>query len=108
MTSAVILQLAQEGKLELDDPVSKYVPGVPGGDSITIAQLLEMRSGLYNFTNDPADRDQTWTTTRPGCGPRRSCWTSRSPTRRFPARRRLRVQQHQLRAARPDHREGGR
>jgi CubicO group peptidase (beta-lactamase class C family) len=49
----VIMQLAQESKLGLNDPVSKYVPGVPNGDNITIAQLLEMRSGLYNYTNDP-------------------------------------------------------
>src|SRR5262247_2343588 len=53
MTAAVIVQLAQESKLGLNDPVSKYVPGVPNGDNITIAQLLEMRSGLYNYTNDP-------------------------------------------------------
>ena len=53
MTAAVIMLLAQHGKLELEDPVSKYVPGVPNGDTITIAQLLEMRSGLYNYTNDP-------------------------------------------------------
>ena len=54
MTAAVILQLTEEGKLRLSDPVSKYVSGVPNGDNITIAQLLEMRSGLYNYTNDPA------------------------------------------------------
>jgi D-alanyl-D-alanine carboxypeptidase len=53
MTAAVIMQLAQEGKLSLDDPVSKYVPGVPNGDNITIAELLEMRSGLYNYTEAP-------------------------------------------------------
>src|SRR6266513_1884210 len=53
MTAAVIMQLAQESKLGLNDPVSKYVPSVPNGDNITIAQLLEMRSGLYNYTNDP-------------------------------------------------------
>jgi D-alanyl-D-alanine carboxypeptidase len=53
MTAAVIMLLAQEGKLTLDEPVSKYVPSVPDGDKITIAQLLEMRSGLYNYTNDP-------------------------------------------------------
>ena len=62
MTAAVIMQLAQEGKLSLDDPVSKYVPGVPNGDNITIAELLEMRSGLYNYTEAPevsasSDRD---------------------------------------------------
>jgi D-alanyl-D-alanine carboxypeptidase len=64
MTAAVILQLAQEGRLKLDDPVSKYVPGVPDGEHITIAELLEMRSGLYNYLEDPklsasADRDPT-------------------------------------------------
>lgn len=51
MTAAVILQLAAEGKLGLDDRISKYVAGVPNGDAITIAQLLEMRSGLYNYTD---------------------------------------------------------
>ena len=64
MTAAVIMQLAQEGKLSLDDPVSKYVPGVPNGDNITIAELLEMRSGLCNYTSAPEvsaslDRDPT-------------------------------------------------
>src|SRR4029079_9896542 len=53
MTSAVIMELAQENKLSLDDPISKYVPEVPNGNNITIAQLLEMRSGLYNYTDDP-------------------------------------------------------
>jgi len=53
MTAAVIMLLAQEEKLSLDDPVSKYVPGVPNGDRISITDLLKMRSGLYNYTNDP-------------------------------------------------------
>jgi D-alanyl-D-alanine carboxypeptidase len=53
MTAAVILQLAQEGKLSVDDAVSKYVPGVPNGDHITISELLKMRSGLYNYTDGP-------------------------------------------------------
>jgi D-alanyl-D-alanine carboxypeptidase len=52
MTSAVIMQLVQENKLRLDDAVSKYVAGVPNGDSISIAELLEMRSGLFNYTSD--------------------------------------------------------
>src|SRR5437762_1520206 len=50
MTSTMILQLAQEGKLRLSDPVSKYVAGVPNGDQITIARLLKMRSGLVDYT----------------------------------------------------------
>jgi D-alanyl-D-alanine carboxypeptidase len=68
MTAAVIVQLAQEGKLSLGDPISKYVPGVPNGDNITVAELLDMRSGLYNYTDAPEisaslDRDPTrvWT-----------------------------------------------
>ena len=55
MTAAVIMLLAQHRKLELNDPVSKYVPGVPNGDTITIAQLLEMRSGLYTLHQRPQD-----------------------------------------------------
>ena len=68
MTATVILQLVQEGKLRLDDPVAKYVAGVPNGERITIANLLEMRSGLYSYTLDPTfnatlDRDpgKVWT-----------------------------------------------
>jgi CubicO group peptidase (beta-lactamase class C family) len=53
MTAAVIVLLAQVGKLSLDDPVSKYVPGVPNGDNITIAELLNMRSGLYTYDDGP-------------------------------------------------------
>jgi len=64
MTAAVIVLLAQEGKLSLDDPVWKYVPGVPHGDKITITELLKMRSGLYSYDDDPGfwailDRDPT-------------------------------------------------
>ena len=53
MTGTVILQLVQEGKLSLSDPVSKYHFGVPNGDNITVAQLLSMRSGLQDFTGLP-------------------------------------------------------
>lgn len=49
-TTTVILQLVQEGKLALGDPVSKYRPDVPNGDGITLEQLLTMRSGLFNYT----------------------------------------------------------
>jgi D-alanyl-D-alanine carboxypeptidase len=49
-TATVILQLVQEGKIALSDPVSKYRPDVPNGKNITIEQLLNMRSGLFNYT----------------------------------------------------------
>ncbi|MFE3292458.1 serine hydrolase domain-containing protein [Rhodococcus sp. NPDC059234] len=67
-TSTVILQQVQEGKIALSDPVSKYRPDVPGGDGITIEQLLNMRSGLFNYTetlelNQAMDQDpqRVWT-----------------------------------------------
>jgi D-alanyl-D-alanine carboxypeptidase len=50
MTGTVILQLVAEGRLGLDDPISRYRPEVPNGAAITIRQLVEMRSGLYNYT----------------------------------------------------------
>ncbi|MFE3188296.1 serine hydrolase domain-containing protein [Nocardia sp. NPDC059240] len=52
MTVTVLMQLAQEGKLALDDPIAKYWPGVTNGDHITLAQLAEMRSGLFSYTFD--------------------------------------------------------
>ncbi|MFD1211133.1 serine hydrolase domain-containing protein, partial [Arthrobacter sp. GCM10027362] len=52
-TGTVILQLVQEGRLKLDDPVAKYRRGVPNGRNITIAQLLDMRSGLYSYSETP-------------------------------------------------------
>lgn len=51
-TGTVILQLVEEGKLGLDDPVAQYQPDVPNGANITIRQLLNMTSGLYNYTED--------------------------------------------------------
>jgi D-alanyl-D-alanine carboxypeptidase len=67
MTAAIIVLLVEEGKLRFDDPVSKYVQGVPNGDAISIAQLLKMRSGLYNYTTAPelaksldSDPTRTW------------------------------------------------
>jgi D-alanyl-D-alanine carboxypeptidase len=49
-TSTVILQQIQEGRLGLKDPVSKYLSDVPNGHSITIEDLLAMRSGLFNYS----------------------------------------------------------
>lgn len=48
----VILQLVDEGKIKLDDPISKYQPEVPNGNNITIREVLNMSSGLYNYSED--------------------------------------------------------
>jgi len=52
----VLLQLADEGKLKLDDTLDKFkLPlKVPNGDHITLRQLCEMRSGLLNLYAQPA------------------------------------------------------
>ncbi|MGW0969605.1 serine hydrolase domain-containing protein [Streptomyces sp. NPDC002516] len=51
-TATVILELVDEGRIKLDAPVSRYWPGVPNGRHITIRQLLQMTSGLYNYSED--------------------------------------------------------
>ena len=48
-TAACILLLQQEGKLKLDDAVSKYVPGLTRGNEVTIRQILSHTSGYQDF-----------------------------------------------------------
>ncbi|MDJ0384623.1 serine hydrolase domain-containing protein [Streptomyces sp. G-G2] len=52
-TVTALLQLVDQKKVGLDDPIGKYVDGVPNGDKITLRQLAEMRSGLFSYTQDP-------------------------------------------------------
>jgi D-alanyl-D-alanine carboxypeptidase len=48
--ATVVLQLVDEGRLRLDDPVDRWLPGVvPDGDRITVRHLLNHTSGLYDF-----------------------------------------------------------
>lgn len=48
-TAAAILLLENEGKLRLDDTVATYIPGITGGETITIRQLLSHTSGLRDY-----------------------------------------------------------
>jgi D-alanyl-D-alanine carboxypeptidase len=52
---SVILQLAAEKKLRLDDPVSRFPTGVsvPNGKNITVRELCNMRSGLFEAFATP-------------------------------------------------------
>jgi D-alanyl-D-alanine carboxypeptidase len=52
---SVILQLIAEGKLSLDDPVSRFSLGVtiPNGSNITVRELCNMRSGLFEAYSTP-------------------------------------------------------
>src|SRR5215210_5353583 len=52
--ATVVLQLVGERKLRLEDTVEQWLPGlVPNGDEITIRQLLNHTSGLFDYENDP-------------------------------------------------------
>jgi D-alanyl-D-alanine carboxypeptidase len=50
MTGTVLLQLVDEGKIKLEDTLSKYFPTFPRADSITIKMLCNMTSGYFNYT----------------------------------------------------------
>jgi D-alanyl-D-alanine carboxypeptidase len=52
-TGTLILQLAQEGKLSLDDPIEKYVSGIPNGNKITLVMLADMTSGIASYYTQP-------------------------------------------------------
>ncbi|MBX3086215.1 MAG: serine hydrolase [Anaerolineae bacterium] len=55
MTSTIILQLHEEGQLNIDDLMSKYLPDIaariPNGDKVTIRHLLSHRSGIWDFVD---------------------------------------------------------
>ncbi len=50
-TAACILQLIEAGKLSLEDKLSKFYPGFPKGDSVTIHMLLNHTSGIASYTD---------------------------------------------------------
>lgn len=53
-TAVVIMQLVEEGRLSLDDPLAKWFPGFPNAQAITIRDLLTHRSGIFNNLESPA------------------------------------------------------
>jgi D-alanyl-D-alanine carboxypeptidase len=50
--ATVVLQLVAEGRVRLDAPVERYLPGLLPDRRITVRQLLQHTSGLYNYTDD--------------------------------------------------------
>ena len=69
MVAHVVLQLVDEGRLALSDPVATYLPGVvTNAASITVRQLLNHTSGVFDYTADSrfladvaADPARAWT-----------------------------------------------
>lgn len=84
--AALILDLVDEGKLELDSPVARWVPWLDGARSITVRQLLSHTSGLGEplqggwIDADPSSRWSARRTLahlpRPACLPGRCWWYS--------------------------------
>jgi D-alanyl-D-alanine carboxypeptidase len=68
--ASVVLQLAAEGRLALNDSVQKWLPGVITGHGydparITVRQLLQQTSGIRDYTDDPVFQtvqglEETW------------------------------------------------
>lgn len=60
-TAAVILKLQEEGKLSVQDKLSKYFPQFKYANNITLENLLTHTSGIYNYTNDIDENDSAIT-----------------------------------------------
>lgn len=61
-TAAAVLQLQEQGKLSVDEPLERFLPDYPGGDAITLHQLLSHTAGVPELLTLPAVADNA---TRP-------------------------------------------
>jgi CubicO group peptidase (beta-lactamase class C family) len=52
-TAAAALKLQEEGKLSVDDHLSKFLPDFPRGGEVTVHHLLTHTSGIHSYTNKP-------------------------------------------------------
>ncbi len=51
--AAAVLKLAEDGRLSLDDPLTRFLPDYPGGEAITVRMLLDHTSGVRSYTDIP-------------------------------------------------------
>jgi D-alanyl-D-alanine carboxypeptidase len=51
-TVTILLQLADEGKLELDSTIDRWYPRIPQADQITLRMLANMTSGIGDYVNE--------------------------------------------------------
>lgn len=63
-TAVAVLMLEEQGKLQVQNPISKYIPDYPSGNKITIHHLLTHTSGIKDFTkmkslNEIAQKEMT-------------------------------------------------
>ena len=64
-TAAAVLSLVDDGRLTLDTPLGKFVPDFPRANEITIRDLLSMRSGIQDYTDQPGFDKAAFTPTTP-------------------------------------------
>jgi D-alanyl-D-alanine carboxypeptidase len=59
-TSAAIMQLVEQGKLSLSDPIAKYYPDFPRGKEVTVRHVLNHTSGMFNYTSHDMPDAPKW------------------------------------------------
>ncbi|SEG46021.1 serine hydrolase domain-containing protein [Algoriphagus boritolerans] len=52
-TTVLVLKAEESGKLSLDQKLADFYPQIKNSDKITLSMLLQHRSGIHNFTNNP-------------------------------------------------------
>ncbi len=57
IAAAGLLKLVDDGTVALDDPLTKFVPGYPNGDAVTVRMLLDHTSGIRSYTDIPGMMD---------------------------------------------------
>ncbi|WP_278264246.1 serine hydrolase domain-containing protein [Nocardia sp. AG03] len=59
--ATVVLQLVDEGRIALDAPIATQLPdAIPGGDRMTVRQLMNHTSGLYDYMKEPGLSTNRW------------------------------------------------
>jgi D-alanyl-D-alanine carboxypeptidase len=80
ITATLLVRLAERGRLSLDDPVSRWLPPMPHVDpAITVRQLLNHSSGVYDVTDAPGYRDSILANTAARWTPQRTLALLRAP-----------------------------
>jgi D-alanyl-D-alanine carboxypeptidase len=60
--TVTIMQLAEEGVLSIDDPLSNWLPDYPRAADIQLVHLLSHTSGVFNYFEDPSYNTRVFTT----------------------------------------------
>jgi CubicO group peptidase (beta-lactamase class C family) len=64
-TASAILKLQEQGKLSVQDKLSKYFPDFPSGDEVTLHHLLTHTSGIRSYTDKPGFLDKVTSAVEP-------------------------------------------